>query len=69
VANLLAAGYGKWELTTPTQEGGPSIGTFFLSFREMEAMGEENRVRLGVQSSYEFALAHPPSPPNPEQNQ
>jgi len=62
VKDLLAAGYGKMETYPPTREGGPTVGTFFLSFREMEAMGEAERLRLGVEPSYQFALSHRPPP-------
>lgn len=56
-ANLLAAGYGTWDLTPSANEDGPSIGHFMLTFKEMDAMGEAERIRLGVQSLYEFILS------------
>lgn len=70
VEELLAAGYGDWRYTPPSEGGGPSFGSFFLSLQEMEQMGEEERIRLGVQTFYEFALAHrtqePPAQDQPE---
>lgn len=56
VKDLLAAGWGKMETQPPTYEGGPTTGSFFLSFREMEAMGEAERIRLGVEATYQFGL-------------
>jgi len=58
VKDLLAAGYGKWEEAPPPFEGGPTIGHFILTFKEMVEMGEAERLRLGVEPSYQFALAH-----------
>lgn len=65
VKDLLAAGYGKLltpEIVAsdhphPAGVDGPNYGSFFLSFREMEEMGEEKRIQFGVESTYQLALA------------
>jgi hypothetical protein len=63
--DLIDSGYGTWsERTDP--ESGITTGFHFLSLDEMEAMGEEERIRLGVQATYLFALEHTPPPQDAE---
>lgn len=62
VKDLLDAGYGKMETQPPPYEGGPTTGHFILTFREMEEMGEAERLRLGVEPSYQYFLNFRSSP-------
>jgi hypothetical protein len=55
VQALLDAGWGRVEINNPG-DGRPISGFHFLSFADMERMGEEERIRLGVQATYLFAL-------------
>lgn len=50
---LVESGYGY---TVEHDDGDIKTGFHFLSFREMEEMGEAERVRLGVERIYQFAL-------------
>jgi hypothetical protein len=51
VQALIDAGYG--EVTIHEHEGGITTSYHFLSYADMEAMGEEERIRLGVEASYQ----------------
>jgi hypothetical protein len=62
IKDLIAAGYGTMQVDPPSREGGASNGTYVITVREMEEMGEAERIRLGVQSYYEFHLEHRPPP-------
>lgn len=52
-----------WGYTVEHNDGLAKTGFHFLSLREMIEMGEEERIRLGVEEMYQFALAHTPPPP------
>lgn len=52
---LIAEGWGE---VMEFDHGDIKTGFHFLSFEDMERMGEETRIRLGVQAHYLFALEH-----------
>jgi hypothetical protein len=55
--DLIESGYGKVTINDH-RPGQPITGFHFLSGEDMEAMGESERIRLGVEAHYQFGLAH-----------
>lgn len=54
---LVESGYGEIEVTNHG-EGRSTTGSLTLTLEEMEAMGAEERERLGIEYLYQFALDH-----------
>lgn len=47
-----------WGYTIEFDHGDVKTGFHFLSGNDMEAMGPEERAKLGVEAHYQFGLAH-----------
>jgi hypothetical protein len=55
VQKLIDSGYGRVVIQNEN-ENGVRMGLYHLSLSEMEAMGPEERQRLGLERFYQFAL-------------
>jgi hypothetical protein len=61
---LYEAGYGQWTVSQKDPDG-PIVVLHSITQAEMEAMGAEERARLGLEKDYQYGLNPiPPDPPN-----
>ena len=54
---LYESGYGRWSVSQAPDDG-PMIFMYSFSLNDYEAMGPEERQRLGVEDEYQYTLAH-----------
>jgi hypothetical protein len=54
---LYESGYGRWSVSQ-APDNRPIVVMYSFSLDDYEAMGPEERQRLGVEDEYQYTLAH-----------